>query len=62
MLDGVLEGLALALDARFHFAAQLAVHLEVLDLQLAVPFFRSVDELSRYAEMERVWRLMIGCR
>ena len=62
MLDGVLEGLALALDAHFHFLAQLSVHLEVLDLQLASPILRSVNELRRHAELERVCLLMIGCR
>ena len=43
MLNRVLQGLALTLDAVLHLLAQLPINLEVLNLQLAIPLFLHVD-------------------
>ena len=54
MLNGVLKGFALALDAILHLASQLLIHSEVLYLQLTVSLFLSVDEFGRHTVLKRI--------
>ena len=54
MLNGVLKGFALALDAILHLASQLLIHSEVLYLQLTVSLFLSVDEFGWNTVLKRI--------
>ena len=54
MLNGVLKGFALALDAILHLTSQLLIHSEVLYLQLTVSLFLSVDEFGRHTVLKRI--------
>lgn len=50
--DGLLEGLALLLNADFHLAPQLTVDFKVLNLYLAVPVILGVDQLDWHSLLQ----------
>ena len=52
MLDGVLQCLALALDAVFHLLTQLLIDFEILNLQLAISLLLRIDKLSGHVEFD----------
>ena len=62
MLNGVLKGFALALDATLHLASQLLIHSEVLYLQLAVSLLLSVDEFGWHTVLKRILAVVGGVR
>ena len=62
MLNGMLQCLALALDAVFHLFAELLIHFEILDLQLAISLLLRIDKLSGHIEfnLRVVYFLVLG--
>ena len=74
MLNGMLQCLALALDAGFHLSSELLIYFEILDLQLAISLFLCIDKLRRHVEFNlrvvdflglghyRIWALMCQVR
>ena len=62
MLNGMLQCLALALDAAFHLFAELLIHFEILDLQLAISLLLRIDKLSGHVEfnLRVVYFLVLG--
>ena len=62
MLNGVLKGFALALDATLHLASQLLIHSEVLYLQLTVSLLLCVDEFGWHTVLKWILAVVGGVR
>ena len=62
MLNGMLQCLTLALDAAFHFPAELLIYFEILDLQLAISLLLRIDKLSGHVEFDLrvIYFLVLG--
>ena len=54
MLNGVLKGFSLALNAILHLGSKLLIYSEVLYLQLTVSLLLCIDEFGWDAVLERI--------